>query len=82
LTASVSAHVQVCTFLRSETGIRKRDGQTRALLRSALVGLTRHLLNISTREPTLLSLLDKGTIPPSAHGVFGRMSLNHYILDE
>ena len=55
---------------------------TRALLPSALVGLTRHLLDISTREPTLLALLDEGTIPPSTHWVFGRMSLNHYILNK
>jgi hypothetical protein len=55
---------------------------TRALLRSALMGLTRHLLDISTREPTLLSLLDEGTIPPSTHWVFSRMSFNDYILDE
>ena len=44
--------------------------------------LTRHLLNIGTREPTLLTLLDEGTIPPSTHRVFSGMSLDHYIFDE
>ena len=45
-------------------------------------GLTTHLLDVGMREPTLLTLLDQGTIPPSTHGIFGRMGLDNYILDE
>ena len=40
------------------------------------------LVDVGMREPTLLSLLDKRTVPPWTLWIFCRMSLNDYVLNE